>query len=160
MWTENLCYKLGLMNIILQRNPLQLASSPVYFVSFLTTATIFILYYPSYEVNPCWLPYLWTTWPAATRVISQGKGKNPGNEVDLIAERLYCGPPFGANSRYLNPCNRRAFKYIKNQRVKTWLLRTCRAKIWDRFLFSKIYVKKNCITLTNKISQPSFLHKY
>ena len=52
------------------------------------------------------------------------------------------GPPFGANSRYLNPCNRPAFNYIKNQRVKTWLLRTCRAKIWDRFLFSKIYKKK------------------
>ena len=52
------------------------------------------------------------------------------------------GPPFGANSRYLNAYNRPAFNYIKNQRVKTWLLRTCRAKIRDRSLFSKISKKK------------------
>ena len=89
---------------------------------------------------------LGTTWPAATRVIFEARERTLGTKLIWSLSACIVGPPSGGNSRYLNAYNRRAFNYIKNQRVKTWLLRICRAKIWDRFLFSKIY-KKNCIHL-------------
>ena len=117
-------------------------------------------YYTQLLPLPWGKSFLGATWPAATRVIFEARERTMGTKLIWSLSACIVGSPFGANSRYLNAYNRRAFNHIKNQRVKTWLLRTCRAKIWDRFLFSKIYIKKIAYTLTNRISQPSFLHKY
>ena len=145
MWTENLCYKLWSDDHYTSKESSLACKLSSVFCVFYHNSDNFILYYSSHEVNPCWLPHF------GSHVTSRNQGyfSRQGRELwergwsDPLSAFIV-GPPFGANSRYLNPYNRPAFNYIKNQRVKTWLLRTCRAKIRDRSLFSKIF-KKNCI---------------